>query len=188
MTVYNPTMLDITEAATQTHYQTIEELMKEYIAWDMEKTSQLGVDPQVFLTFYYGGEPEILPGKFAPPDGYLLLATLNGQPAGCAGYSQLSEHVCELKRLYIRPECRGHGIGRRLVSELLERARLSGYQRVRLETASFMTDAHQLYRSLGFEFCPPYYELPESLQGTTHFMELKLDEPSQTNTRHDRTE
>ena len=170
-------MLSITEATTPTQYQAIKTLMEEYIAWDAEQTQQLGIDPQVFLSFYYGAESEALPGKFAPPGGCLLLATWEGQPAGCIGYRQLSAEVCELKRMYVRSTYRGKGIGRLLAVELIRRARLSGYRTMRLETASFMSEAHKLYQALGFEFCPPYYEMPESLRETSYFMELQLAGP-----------
>ena len=155
--------------------------MEEYIAWDLDQTTKLGLDPQDFLHFYYGDKPETLPGKFAPPAGCLLLATLDGRLAGCAGYRQLSGDVCELKRLYVRPACRGHGIGRLLVAEVLEQARLNGYLRVMLETGSFMHEAHQLYQSFGFEFCPPYFEIPENLREFTRFMELRFDKSGETN-------
>ncbi len=169
-------MIDIIEVTNQSQYQAIELLMHEYIAWDTEQTARLGLDPELFLNFYYGEEPDSLPSKFAPPGGCLLLANLNGHLAGCVGYRQLSEHVCELKQLYVRPECRGHGIGRALVMELLQRARLGGYQKVKLETGSFMTAAHLLYQSFGFEFCEPYFEIPATLRELTHFMELSLKE------------
>jgi GNAT superfamily N-acetyltransferase len=158
--------------------------MTEYIAWDADQTAKLGLDPQVFLTFYYGSNPEILPGEFAPPGGCLLLATLDGQSAGCVGYRRLSKDVCELKRLYVRPTFRGKGIGRLLVAELIQQARLSNYRMVRLETVSFMPEAHQLYQSLGFEFRAPYYEIPESLREITYFMELQLDESGNTDDRN----
>ena len=174
-------MVEIVRASTQSHFQAIEELLEEYIAWDADQTAKLGVDPQDFLDFYYGSEKETLPGEFAPPGGCLLLALLEGQPAGCIGYRQLSEGVCELKRLYVRPEHRGHGIGRLLLVELLEQARLSGYRKVKLETGKFMAEAHQLYQSLGFEFCAPYFERPEALREFTYFMELSLDESRKTN-------
>ena len=174
-------MVEIVRATTQLQFQAIDELMEEYIAWDAEQTAKLGLDPQVFLSFYYGVEPEVLPGKFAPPTGCLLLALLDGQAAGCVGYSRLTDAVCELKRLYVRPQCRGNGIGTLLIDKLIEQARLSGYRRVKLETGRFMTEAHQLYQSFGFEFCPPYFEMPESLRELTYFMELRLDSSSKTN-------
>lgn len=134
------------------------------------------MDSQAFITFYYGNEPEILPGKFAPPAGCLLLATRDDLPAGCIGYRQLSGEVCELKRLYVRPTYRGQGIGKLLAVDLLQQARLNGYRTVRLETASFMLEAHKLYQALGFEFCSPYYEVPESLRAMADFMELQINE------------
>ena len=173
-------MVEILQATTPTHYDAVEKLVREYIEWDADQTSKLGLDPQVFIDFYYGGEPESLPGKFAPPMGCLLLATLNGQPAGCIGFRQLTEEVCELKRMYVRPTCRGNGIGKKLAIELIRQARKRGYKSIKLETARFMSEAHQLYQSLGFVFCPPYYEMPESLRETSFFMELQLDESGMT--------
>lgn len=173
-------MIEIKRAATQTHYKAIDELMTEYIAWDADQTAKLGLDPQIFMDFYYGHEPEPLPGKFAPPAGCLLLATVDELPAGCVGYRPLSQGVCELKRMYVRPRYRGKKIGRLLLTELIQQAQWSGYQTIRLDTASFMLEAHQLYQSFGFKFCPPYYETPESLRESTYFMELQLDEASGT--------
>ena len=177
-------MVEITQATTQPQYLAIGELMAEYIAWDADQTSKLGVDSQVYISFYYGSEPEILPGEFAPPAGCLLLATLDGLPAGCIGYRQLSAEVCELKHLYVRPTYRGKGIGRLLAVDLIRRARSNGYRTVRLETASFMLEAHKLYQALGFEFCPPYYEIPESLRAITYFMELQLNGSHNTDTKN----
>lgn len=158
--------------------------MEEYIAWDADQTAKLGLDTEVFLTFYYGSKTEILPGEFASPGGCLLLATFDGKPAGCVGYRRLSKDVCELKRLFVRPTYRGKGIGRSLAVELIQQARLSGYRIVRLETVSFMPEAHKLYQALGFEFCPPYYEIPESLRPITYFMELRLGDSQNTDTGH----
>jgi GNAT superfamily N-acetyltransferase len=177
--------VEITQATTEAQYQAIRELTAEYIAWDADQTAKLGLDPQDFLAFYYGDESEILPGEFAPPRGCLLLAAVDGQPAGCIGYRPFSEQVCVLKRLYVRPPYRGKGIGRLLAVELLEQARLSGYRKVRLETVSFMPEAHQLYQSLGFKFCPPYYEIPESQRAITDFMELQFHESGKDETRGD---
>jgi GNAT superfamily N-acetyltransferase len=169
-------MVEIKPATTQSQYDAVSELTAEYIAWDADETAKLGLDPQIFIDFYYGHEPETLPGAFAPPAGCLLLATVDGLPAGCGGYLRFSEDICLLKRMYVRPEYRGKKIGRLMITELIQQARMSGYRTIRLETASYMGEAHRLYQSFGFKFRPPYYEIPESLLESTYFMELQFNE------------
>lgn len=113
-----------------------------------------------------------LPGKYAPPTGSLLLAVVDGQFAGCVALRKLSDGVCEMKRLYVRPQYRKIGLGRRLVERVIQEARQIGYSVVRLDTlAERMGSAVALYRQLGFVTIPPYWNSP--LPGT-EYMELKL--------------
>ncbi len=97
-----------------------------------------------------------LPGAYAPPGGALILVEWEGAPAACAALRPLEGDVCEMKRLYVRPAYRGHGLGRELVDRFLERARILGYREVRLDTLAQMSEARALYRSFGFEEIPPY--------------------------------
>jgi putative acetyltransferase len=113
-----------------------------------------------------------LPGDYAPPSGRLLLAEWGGQLAGCGALHKLKTDVCEMKRLYLRPEFRGKGIGRAMAERLIAEARAIGYGRMRLDTVGpVMKDAVAMYRKLGFKEIAPYRENP--MEGTL-YMELEL--------------
>jgi ribosomal protein S18 acetylase RimI-like enzyme len=138
------------------------ELFKEYEAW-------LEVD-LCFQSF----EKEVaeLPGKYALPEGRLLLATINGQVAGCAALRKIDDGICEIKRLFLRPQFREQGLGRQLAEAIIREAKQIGYERMRLDTLPpKMNNAIALYRSLGFKEIEPYYNNP--VPGAK-FMELDL--------------
>ena len=114
-----------------------------------------------------------LPGNYAPPSGRLFLAYLGAQPAGCIALRKQTDSICEMKRLFLRPEARGKHVGRKLVETIIDEARAIGYKRMRLDTMIGRMDAAiALYRTVGFEEIPPYYETPI---GSTLFLELKLE-------------
>jgi putative acetyltransferase len=113
-----------------------------------------------------------LPGDYAPPEGRLLLASCDDEPAGCVALHRLSEGICEMKRLYLRPGFRGKGVGRALAESLIAEARSLGYRQMRLDTVEpVMKSAVQLYRRLGFAEIPPYR--PNPIDGAL-YMELLL--------------
>ena len=97
-----------------------------------------------------------LPGKYAPPEGRLLLAFQDGQLAGCVALRKIGEGVCEMKRLFVRPDCHGKGLGHRLIDQVVKEAREIGYQRMRLDTLERLTSARALYASFGFVDIPAY--------------------------------
>ena len=167
-------MVNIFPAETEDHFQSVRELIREYISWDVSRTSALGLDASILLEFQYSQGEEALPGHYSPPEGCLLLATFDDRSAGCGAFHKLEDRVCEMKRVYVRPEFRGHGIGRQLAQALIARATGAGYASMRLETVTFMDAAISLYESLGFRRRDPYYEIPESFLPITVFMELDL--------------
>jgi len=107
---------------------------------------------------YQSFEDEIasLPGSYAPPGGQLLLARVEGEPAGCVAVRRLDAEHCEMKRLYVRPAYRGTGVGRLLAEAAIRHARELGYLEMRLDTLATMKGAHALYASLGFQEIAPY--------------------------------
>jgi ribosomal protein S18 acetylase RimI-like enzyme len=113
-----------------------------------------------------------LPGDYAPPEGRLLLAEYGGQLAGCVALHELQEEICEMKRLYLRPEFRGKGLGRALADRIIAQARQIGYRRMRLDTVEpLMKNAVAMYRKLGFKEIAPYR--PNPIVGAL-YMELEL--------------
>jgi putative acetyltransferase len=113
-----------------------------------------------------------LPGAYSAPGGSLLLAQRAGAAAGCVALRKLQDKICEMKRLYVRPEMRGLGVGKMLVDRVIADARAIGYERMRLDTvAPAMNDAITMYRRRGFREIPPYCANP---QAGALYMELDL--------------
>lgn len=138
------------------------ELFHEYAAW-------VGVN-LCFQNF----EKELaeLPGEYVPPSGRLWLAIENEQVAGCVALRKIADGTGEMKRLYVRPEFRGQGLGRTLTDAVIEAARTVGYRRLRLDTLPGKMDrAIAMYRSLGFNDIEKYYDNPYN---TAVYMELVL--------------
>jgi ribosomal protein S18 acetylase RimI-like enzyme len=112
-----------------------------------------------------------LPGDYSPPSGRLLLGFHDSNPAGCVALRRISEEICEMKRLFVRPQCRGLGLGRALAMKVIEDACEIGYRRMRLDIVPTMQTAIALYFSLGFKEIEPYRYNP--IKGAK-FMELHL--------------
>ena len=155
-------MIKILQAETPAQIEAARTLFREYERW-------LGLDI-CFQNF----EEELLslPGKYAKPDGRLFLAFVDEKLAGCIALRKLEENVCEMKRLFVREEFRGFGLGEKLIEKLIGAAREIGYERMRLDTLpDKMPKAVRLYESHGFQKIAPYYYNPYK---ETLFMEKTL--------------
>ena len=155
-------MLNIVQAITDLEIAETRAVFREYEAW-------LNLD-----LCFQGFEEELaqLPGKYAAPDGRLLLAYSDGDLAGCIALRKLEVGICEMKRLYVRDAFRGRKIGVQLVERLIGDAREIGYEKMRLDTyPAKMAKAVSLYESHGFRQIEPYYENPYDC---VLFMELFL--------------
>ena len=162
-------VIELRVAETPPLLDSARELIREY-------GGSLGID----LAFQnFEAELAALPGEYAGPSGALLVALVDGQPAGCGAMRALPDadypNACEMKRLYVRRGFRRFGLGRRLAQALIELARQARYSTLLLDTLDDMEAARELYASLGFDDIPPYYFNP--IAGA-HYLKVDLDAPA----------
>jgi len=164
-------VLTIDQVRTPDEIAAVGAILREYMTWVVTVEDDSDSAPT-----FEGLERELatLPGVYAPPGGRLLLASLDGEPAGCIALKRHHDEMGELKRLYVRPEARGHEIGRHLVERLVAEARVSGYRHLVLDSHVSMTRAHDLYRGVGFRDVPAPADFPERFRPVVVFMELDL--------------
>lgn len=158
-------LIDIRLAEGAADLASIRELFVDY-------QTDIGID----LCFQgFGEELAALPGDYAAPSGALLLATVDGQPAGCCALRPLlnTDHLnaCEMKRLFVRRAFRGFGLGRQLVERIMTLGQLAGYTTILLDTLSDMEAARALYQEAGFVEVAPYYHNP--IAGA-HYLKAEL--------------
>src|SRR5215216_6489122 len=167
-------MIRIIIANKEENAQLIRELFWEYLQWAnarVQKNFGVSFDIASMLD-----EDMNTLGKFMPPKGRLLLGYVEDQPMGIACLKALTNGIGEVKRMYVRPQARNRGLGRALLNQLLEEAGQIGYERVRLDSGRFMTEAHKLYRSAGFREIEAYEgsEIPKEFNNHWILMEKIL--------------
>lgn len=150
----NTKSIEIVAPNSENEFDALREIFREYAA-------SLAID----LAFQdFAHELATLPGEYAPPRGTLLMATVEGELAGCCALRPMDTvdypNAAEMKRLYVRPTYRGLGLGRQVAEAILDAARMAGYDYVLLDTLDDMEAARTLYEDLGFEEIPPYYHNP----------------------------
>jgi len=155
----------------QEQFPILREMMGEYLKW------ALSLHPDsVNAPTFQGVDDELkdLPGIFAPPKGRFLMADIEGRVVGCGALKPIDESTCELKRLFVRPDARGEGVGLALVERVIRDARQIGYKRIILDSHKLMHAAHHVYRTVGFKDVAPWENFPEALKPEVVFMEKDL--------------
>ncbi|MBZ0294057.1 MAG: GNAT family N-acetyltransferase [Anaerolineae bacterium] len=166
--------MKIYQVETSDQKQQVQALFWEYLEWANQNLNKV-FDINFDIAAIIEDDMKTL-GKFMPPDGRLLLADVDGAVAGLACMKPLNETICEVKRMYVRPDFRGQGVGRALLQGLIDEGREMGFLTIRLDSARFMTPAHALYRSAGFQEIAPYAgsEIAPEFQQHWIFMEMPL--------------
>jgi putative acetyltransferase len=164
-------MITIRQIATPEDCAAAKALVLEFVAW----CDTIDPDAQSAATFSdLQTELDALPGIFGPPGGSFLLARNDGKPVGCVAFRETATDSVEVKRMFVRPDQRGQGVGQNLVRDLIALARARGRKRMELSSYHTMTGAHKIYRSFGFRDVPAPADLPELYLGRIVFMEMDL--------------
>lgn len=181
MATHRPHIDRLTSADAQAH---IDPLLREYMSWIFDRLARdCGFrldDVEAAHERHHAAFRAELP-TLRGRRGRLLLARHDDEPVGIGAFKPAGAHVAEIKRMYVRPQGRGSGVGRALLQRLVDAARSEGYRVVRLESLCFMTEAHALYRSMGFVDTPPFEHSEADLAGVvrlTRFMALPLHHPA----------
>lgn len=154
-------MIEIIRVEREDDIEIIRELFLEYFDW---------LDNDACFENFEDEVTE-LPGEYVPPEGQILLAREDDWPIGCVALRKFQEGVCEMKRLYVRDDYKGKGIGKTLIVRLIEEARNLGYKKMVLDTLPFMQQAIHLYQAFGFKEIDAYGDHP--VEGAI-YMEMEL--------------
>lgn len=154
-------MTNIVAASFPQDRSLVETLFTEY-----QKSLGIMLDFQSF-----DKELALLPDKYSPPKGNIVIAWESNQPAGCVAWYELEKTICEVKRLYVRPAFRGRNIGKQLLDYAIDAARVSGYEKLRLDSLERLKGAAKLYEHYDFRRIAPYNENPHP---DVYYLELNL--------------
>lgn len=167
--------MKIIEARSAAELAAAEVLMRKFLAWVHIRYREW---PEIVAAYYDMAQWErALSGlavEYPAPDGCVLLALIDDEPAGCVAMKRVDPATCEMKRLFIRDRYQGAGAGRTLCTALLDAARTRNYAFMRLETGDQQSEAQALYRSLGFYEIEPYHPHQELLLAHVVSMEITL--------------
>lgn len=165
----------IVEPARPAELDDVRSLLRAFVEWHRARHVQdIDLIERYFDQAAFDAEMAGLPGKYARPRGRLLIAYVDGEPAGCVALRDLGQGLCEMKRMFVPDAFRGRGIGRALATQIIAEGRDAGYRAMRLDTSHRQSEAMRLYESCGFKRIAPYYDLADDVRGWLVFFELAL--------------
>jgi len=169
-------VISIIEAVDDSHFEHVSSLLRDYLLWMRRRYHRYAdmVDAY-FDAREWESELADLAGHYGAPHGAIVLALVDGVPAGCMMMRGIGDDVCEMKRTFVRPAFQGMGLARAMAKKLARLADARGYACMRLETGVLQTEAQHLYRSLGFAQIAPYTSVPQWFADNARFMEAKVD-------------
>lgn len=168
--------MKIYQVETDEYKEHIKEIFHEYMHWQLQMFNQ---------TYNFDlGEQELTRiiandmrrfSQYLPPQGHLFLVEVDGHMAGVGGLRPLSEDAWEVKRIYVKPDYRGRGIGKRLLETLISTSQQHNVSFLRLDSAKFLTSAHKLFYALGFENIERYAGAESPTEFTDYFLYMELE-------------
>jgi GNAT superfamily N-acetyltransferase len=168
-------MIRILEPVQPAELDDARALMRAFVAWHRARhVEDIDLIERYFDQRAFDAELAGLPGKYARPHGRLLLAYVDGRPAGCVALRELGDGICEMKRMFVPDAFRGRGVGRALAERIIAEGKEDGYRAMRLDTSRRQSEAMRLYEKAGFRRIPPYYPLADDVKDWLVFFELAL--------------
>ena len=170
-----PMPVTVTRATTPAQLAAVRTLILKLLDWSrVTYADRTDLVAMAFRQADWEGFCDTLGTAFVPPAGIVLLAEVDGVPAGCVCIRRLDDAACEMKRMYVDEAFQGRGVARAIAEASLQSARDMGYRVMKLDTGDRQVAAQKLYRSLGFRDIEPYWDCPPDVRPTMLFMERAL--------------
>lgn len=163
-------MFSVSIARSPKDFEVAAALCRELAEWDMAMATTHGIDPQVVMDLYHGVTATSLARSYGQRGAAMVLASWDGQPAGCLAFSAFDDTADELHKFYVAPGFRRRGIGGAMMRAVLHAVETHRKSTLLAHTTIYMTDAISIYRAFGFDFCPPFRKVPEAVGHTEIFL------------------
>ncbi|MEM7732819.1 MAG: GNAT family N-acetyltransferase [Pseudomonadota bacterium] len=163
-------------AANEDDVKAAQSLCHEWLDWhwqnyppDWPRGDDHPMDPTRFKAIV-----ETLSDLHARPRGGIVIAWVDEVPFGCVMYAQARPGVAEFNRMFVSPDGRGHGLGRKMLDHMFDRMVADGYGQVFFYSAAFLSHARAMYEEAGFKAMPPPAGFPDTWRGKVYFMDRSL--------------